>query len=83
MTDLVTPMKHNIPHILAHMIDNLNEAAATVRAIQLEYEANGTDSLANIDYGAALNADLMRVRNQFDMLDQAGLFTLDGGETDA
>lgn len=61
--------------ILPHMIENARELLAAVEAMTAEYEANGIDSLANIDYGANANTMLNRLNNQFKMLDEAGLFT--------
>ncbi len=68
-------MKHNVPHVLLHMRENLKTALELVQAIESEFEANGTDSLANIDYGASLNTMMQRVNAQFKMLDESAIFT--------
>lgn len=73
-------LTHNIAHILTHMRENLVTAGDLVTAIEAEYEMNGNDSLANIDYGASLNTILTRLNAQFAMLDESELFTMGGGE---
>lgn len=54
---------------------DLIEAVGLVRLIKKEHEANGSDSLANIDYGAALNTAMLKAREAFDRLDESGMFT--------
>lgn len=68
-------LKQNPQQILPHLAYNLAEALEMVQVIQVEYESNGMDSLANIDYGAALNTILAKVNAQMKMLDESGIFT--------
>lgn len=60
---------------IAAMLASLESAAELAKAIKDEYAANGTDSLALIDYGAALNTELAAARELFAQLDDSGLFT--------
>ena len=66
---------NNPQQILPHLTYNLSEALELVQVITMEYESNGMDSLANIDYGAALNTVLAKINNQMKMLDDSGVFT--------
>lgn len=73
-------MKHNVAHVLMHLKENLMTAHELAVAIESEFETNGNDSLANIDYGASLNTLLNRINAQFKMLDESEVFTMGAGE---
>lgn len=73
-------MQHNVSHVLMHLKENLATAFELAVAIESEWEANGNDSLANIDYGASLNTLLNRINAQFKMLDESEVFTMGAGE---
>lgn len=60
---------------IAAMIAQLETALEYAKQIQEEYAANGTDSLVNIDYGAALNTHMDIARMYFNDCDDLGLFT--------
>lgn len=60
---------------IAAMISQLETALEYAKQIQEEYSQNGTDSLANIDYGAALNTHLSIANMYFNDCDDLGLFT--------
>jgi len=66
----------NVTRDLTLIISELTNALEFAKLIQAEYEANGNDSLANIDYGASLNTNLRFARQSFASLDDAGLFTM-------
>lgn len=68
-------MSDPVSTLLHAMHANLQTAIELVEAIQTEHNANGNDSLANIDYGASLNTILTRVRRDFDRIDQMSIFT--------
>lgn len=73
-------MQHNVSHVLMHLKENLTTALELAVAIESEWEVNGNDSLANIDYGANLNTLLNRINAQFKMLDESEVFTMGAGE---
>lgn len=60
---------------LEALITTLTAARDTAMMIKAEYEANGSDSLANIDFGALLNTDMLAARELFNQLDESGMFT--------
>lgn len=66
----------NEPANLNCLISTLTEAVALAEVIKAEYAANGMDSLANIDYGAALNATIKEVAAWFRKLADSGMFTM-------
>lgn len=61
--------------LLTHLIQYLNDAAGLAMMIKTEFEENGTDSLANIDFGALLNTNIKLAESAFRGLDRKGLFT--------
>jgi len=61
---------------IAAMIRTLESALELAQAISSEFADNGTDSLANIDYGAALNTELQAAVELFRQLDDSGIFTM-------
>lgn len=61
---------------IAAMIRTLESALELAQAISSEFAANGMGSLANIDYGAALNTELQAAVELFHQLDDSGIFTM-------
>ena len=67
---------HRLMHAARMLVQHLDSAHLQARLIEKEYIANGNDSLANIDYGASLNAHLHLANQFFQELDDSGIFTM-------
>lgn len=71
---------HRIASQIVQLVSALEEAHSLAKAIESEWVSNGNDSLANIDYGAALNAKITLISETFGDIDSAGVFTMGDAE---